>query len=131
MKRLVLAAVVLLLLLEGCSKPEAPASHASSEPAQQPAPPQAAHPPTQASPNSQASPPVPATADQAAALQAQAEQLVLMQLMQMQQQIAAQNINRLGEIGAAASEQIYQQGIVNGCYLQSNCAVRTVTVPAY
>lgn len=114
MNRLMFASVILLLplALAACNKPEPPSSRISGE----------------------VVPPVPANAarpDQAAAaLQAQTEQLMLMQLRQMQQQIAAQNISHLGQIGTDASEQVYRQGVVNGCYLQGNCTVRTVTIPA-
>lgn len=128
MNRLMLVVVLVLpVWLEGCGKPEASVSH---ETAQVNLGSRLSAVPVNTAPVQ----PAPTTTDTgqlAAALQAQAEQLMLMQLMQMQQQMVAQNINRLGQIGADASEQVYRQGVVNGCYLQGNCAVRTITVPAY
>lgn len=121
MKALVFAVLLLpLVVWAGCSRTETPLAPVASETTPQPT-----------SPPPETSQAAVTDADQAAALQAQAEQLMLMQLIQMQQQIAAQNIQRLGEIGADASEQVYRQGVVNGCYLQGNCEVRTVTVPVY
>lgn len=117
--------LVLPVWLAGCGKPETAVSYETPQVNPEP---QLSTAPVNTIPVQATLPTVTNIEQSSAALQAQAEQLMLMQL---QQQIAVQNINRLGQLGTDVSEQLYRQGMARACYIQGNCTVRTITVPAY